>query len=61
MENYSKEDIISYAEEWLAENEHDFFTMTCEGTYETIDGCVIEPDGHCSHGYPSPLITLGLI
>jgi hypothetical protein len=28
---------------------------------ETADGCWVEPDGHCPHGYPSPLLAAGLI
>ena len=28
---------------------------------KTIDGCFVEPDGECSHGYPSWLLALGLI
>lgn len=28
---------------------------------EAPDGCVIEPDGRCSHGLVSPLIEAGLI
>lgn len=28
---------------------------------ETADGCWVEPDGRCTHGHRSPLVTLGLI
>ena len=28
---------------------------------ESIDGCTVEPDGECEHGFPSWLIALGLI
>lgn len=28
---------------------------------EAIDGCWIEPDGYCEHGFPSWLIALGWI
>ncbi len=28
---------------------------------ETVDGCIVEPDGKCPHGYSSPLLLLGLI
>ena len=28
---------------------------------ETADGCYVEPDGRCPHGYPSPLRILGYI
>ena len=27
----------------------------------TSDGCNVEPDGTCEHGYESPLLRLGLI
>lgn len=32
-----------------------------EGTVETIDGCIVEPDGKCPHGFLSPLLEAGLI
>ena len=32
-----------------------------EGYCETLDGCVVEPDGVCEHGCPSWLLELGLI
>jgi len=28
---------------------------------ETIDGCAVEPDGVCPHGFYSPLVEAGLI
>ena len=31
------------------------------GTVTTEDGCQVEPDGVCSHGYSSPLLEAGLI
>lgn len=31
------------------------------GTTDCREGCFVEPDGHCCHGYESALITLGLI
>jgi hypothetical protein len=27
--------------------------------YTTQDGCPVEPDGTCPHGYESPLLRLG--
>lgn len=37
---------------------HDWvLDSVCEAT----DGCTIEPDGICEHGYPSWLLELGLI
>lgn len=32
-----------------------------EGICEATDGCVVEPDGACIHGFPSWLLELGLI
>jgi hypothetical protein len=34
--------------------------MLCDGIVEALDGCSVEPDGTCHHGYPSWLIALGL-
>jgi len=31
------------------------------GVVETPDGCWVEPDGHCQHGFPSWLLLAGLI
>ena len=42
----------------------DFHTVrgwTVDETCEALDGCTVEPDGVCSHGYPSWLIQLGLM
>ena len=35
--------------------------MDDEGGSEATDGCWVEPDGVCSHGYPSWLLYLGFI
>jgi hypothetical protein len=35
--------------------------MFHEGGCEAIDGCWVEPDGHCPHGQPSWLLYLGMI
>lgn len=32
-----------------------------DGGCESTDGCWVEPDGQCEHGYPSWLLYLGLI
>ena len=32
-----------------------------DGEIEATDGCPIEPDGVCPHGYPSWPLYLGLI
>jgi hypothetical protein len=31
------------------------------GTCKTPDGCTVEPDGHCPHGFPSWLLIEGFI
>ena len=31
------------------------------GQTDCPDGCVVEPDGSCPHGYDSAAITLGVI
>lgn len=32
-----------------------------DGICEATDGCTVEPDGVCHHGYPSWLLELDLI
>jgi hypothetical protein len=32
-----------------------------DGIARAIDGCKVEPDGHCSHNKPSWLLVLGYI
>jgi hypothetical protein len=34
---------------------------TFDGVSKAPDGCRIEPDGTCQHGYPSWLIILGIM
>lgn len=38
-----------------------FDWLLLDGDCEATDGCIIEPDGVCQHGYPSWLIQLGMI
>ena len=35
--------------------------MIFESVCDALDGCIVEPDGHCPHGLPSWLILAGLI
>jgi len=35
--------------------------MAMDGICEAIDGCMVEPDGHCQHNLPSWLLALGCI
>lgn len=55
MKEYTEEEILQHAEEYLE------YGDLLDSVLETVDGCSVEPDGHCSHGYASPLIVLGLI
>jgi hypothetical protein len=32
---------------------------SCDGVAKAIDGCKVEPDGHCQHGFPSWILYLG--
>ena len=35
--------------------------IVTDGRAHAADGCLVEPDGTCPHGYRSPLLILGLI
>jgi hypothetical protein len=35
--------------------------MMMDGTCKAADGCIVETDGKCEHGYRSPLLVLGVI
>ena len=39
----------------------DRYMFDMETTIEVADGCHVEHDGKCQHGYTSPLRILGLI
>jgi len=39
----------------------DMVEQMMDGVCETPDGCWVEPDGHCPHGYPAWPLILGLI
>ena len=41
---------LDQIEEWL-------FDSICE----SLDGCIVEHDGHCPHGHPSWILALGVI
>ena len=32
-----------------------------EGVVEAEDGCQVEPDGRCEHGFRSPLLIAGVL
>ena len=46
------------------ESEPDFETLsywTMDGVCDATDGCRVEPDGTCPHGYPSWLMYLEIV
>lgn len=46
------------AAEWL--ETADWFELN-DSVLEAFDGCDVEPDGRCPHGFSSPLLVLGII
>jgi len=42
-------------------NDDELQDMMFDGVVEATDGCEVEPDGVCPHGYPSWLIQLGIL
>jgi hypothetical protein len=47
-----------YAAEWLESAD---WAELNDDVLETVDGCAVEPDGVCPHGFRSPLLVLGII
>ena len=52
--------------EWLKPTEpepteDELCSMVFDGDCYATDGCCVEPDGMCPHGYPSWLLYLGII
>ena len=39
----------------------DLYEMTFDGYCLSTDGCTVETDGTCEHGYPSWMLYLGYI
>ena len=37
------------------------YNMLSDSVQEAADGCSVEPDGTCPHGYRSPCLLLGVI
>jgi len=42
-------------------SEEQMADWVCDSVCEAIDGCPVEPDGTCQHGYPSWLLAIGLM
>jgi hypothetical protein len=56
-DEYTDASIERHAAEWLEESDY----MALDEDPETVDGCIVEPDGVCPHGYESPLLVLGIL
>lgn len=50
---------IELLEDWPSQEQLEEWVV--DSVCEATDGCTIEPDGTCSHGYPSWLLALGLM
>lgn len=50
FEDFDDEPSLEQLEQW-----------TYDGVAEATDGCIVEPDGSCPHGYNSWLIELGYV
>lgn len=58
--NAKRAEEIAFAREMLEDLENgDWGDWDMDG--ECADGCTVEPDGSCPHGYTSWLIVAGLI
>jgi hypothetical protein len=53
-----QKEMLEYAE---GLDDDSLAAMVCDSVVEAADGCSVEPDGICEHGYESPLITLGIM
>jgi len=53
---YAASALIAAVSENLVDDAEELMGMT-----DCPDGCVVEPDGHCSHGYESAGLTAGVI
>jgi len=42
-------------------DDDELMEMSLDGDCYATDGCTVEPDGVCHHGYPSWLLWLGMI
>jgi hypothetical protein len=42
-------------------SDEDMATMMRDSVLEAADGCSVEPDGKCPHGFRSPLLVRGVI
>lgn len=60
LKHLTKEQHIQQHAEGLDDSEIEAMVFGDQDVH-AADGCHVEPDGRCEHGYPSPLITLNLM
>ena len=48
-------------EEFEAPDLETLLDWLLDSVCEALDGCIVEHDGRCPHGYPSWFLALGLI
>lgn len=56
-----KNQIDGRVEAFIVPDEESLEEWVFDGVCESPDGCRIEPDGTCEHGWPSWLIALGIM
>lgn len=56
---YPNKQIEHILEPWPEQEQLEEWVM--DSVCEATDGCTVEPDGTCSHGYPSWLLALGVM
>lgn len=52
---------LSELQERVLSDHAALFMELMDGVQEAADGCSVEPDGICPHGYKSPSMLLGVI
>ena len=56
-----EQDYIEELNKWMESDINHFFSMMSDSVQEAADGCRVEPDGTCPHGYKSPCLLMGVI
>lgn len=55
-----KQKELTHAKEWITQITDDDFYCESMDIVEVADGCAVEPNGTCPHGYRSPMLVLGI-
>jgi len=57
--SWTEEEQLDWAWECYYDGTLDMMCTKC--TFQAIDGCYVEIDGNCPHGYKSPMLILKLV